>query len=297
MLWCLKSEWEVIDSPEVAAITAIGLDHTEELGDTIEKIAKTKSGIIKPGCSAVLYKQAESVTEIIRERCKETGVPLSVSEPEQVIPEKIDVFGITFRYPGFEDLLQIPLIGTYQLENVAVALKIIEALKQRGWDISEKDVKTGLQNTRWPARFEIVQKDPLFIVDGAHNPHGIRATKASIQTFFKDQKLIFLFGVMADKDYDDMLGQILPFAREVNCVTPDNPRALKAEELADVIRKKGAEAEAYLTIEEAVDSAIRKAKEQKTSVIALGSLYMIGDIKRYLKTKDKGQNAPSSNCL
>ena len=276
----------VIDSPEVAVITAIGLDHTEELGDTVEKIAKTKSGIIKPGCGAVLYKQAESVTEIIEERCRECGVSLAVTEPEHVSVENQDIFGITFRYPGYEEPLHIPLIGSYQLENVAVALKAIEVLKQRGWNIPEEAVRTGLHSTRWPGRFEIVRKDPLFVVDGAHNPHGIRATASSIRTFFKDQKLVFLFGVMADKDYDDMLDQILPMAKEVNCVTPDNPRALKAEELAEVIRKKGCEAEDFETIGEAVDSAIRKAEEAATSVIALGSLYMIGDIKRYLKTKE-----------
>ena len=274
----------VIDSPEAAVITAIGLDHTEELGDTIEKIAKTKSGIIKPGCSAVLYRQAESVMEVIREKCRETGVELFVSEPQNVNPLSMDIEGQTFSYPGYGKL-RIPLIGTYQLNNVSLALKTVEAMQKRGWNISKEAVETGLKKTKWPGRFEVILREPLMIVDGAHNPHGIRATSESLRTVFPEKKLVFLFGVMADKDYPDMLDQILPMAKEVCCVTPDNPRALPARDLAKVIEESGVKATPYDTIGEAVESVIQKAKDAKTSAVALGSLYMIGDIKTYIKNR------------
>ncbi|MBR3243909.1 MAG: bifunctional folylpolyglutamate synthase/dihydrofolate synthase [Parasporobacterium sp.] len=274
----------VIDSPEAAVITAIGLDHTEELGDTIEKIAKTKSGIIKPGCSAVLYRQAESVMEVIREKCRETGVELFVSEPQNVNPLSMDIEGQTFSYPGYGKL-RIPLIGTYQLNNVSLALKTVEAMQKRGWNISKEAVETGLKKTKWPGRFEVILREPLMIVDGAHNPHGIRATSESLRTVFPEKKLVFLFGVMADKDYPDMLDQILPMAKEVCCVTPDNPRALPAKDLAKVIEESGVKATPYDTIGEAVESVIQKAKDAKTSAVALGSLYMIGDIKTYIKNR------------
>ena len=274
----------IIDSPEAAVITAIGLDHTAELGDTIEKIAKTKAGIIKEGCSAVLYKQVDSVTDIIRDRCEEVGATLDISEPEQVEFIDMDIDGQRFNYPGYETL-QIPLIGNYQLENVALALKTVEVMRRRGWDISNEAVKEGLKKTRWPGRFEVVLRDPIFIVDGAHNPHGIRATAKSLKAVFKDQKIVFLFGVMADKDYDDMLDQILPMAREVNCVTPNNPRALAADKLAEIIRERGVTATPFETIGEAVDSVLEKAKAADTNATALGSLYMIGDIKSYIKSK------------
>lgn len=276
----------VIDSPEAAVITAIGLDHTEELGDTVEKIAKTKAGIIKPGCSAVLYRQEESVMDVIRARCEEVGASLDLSEPEQAEFLSASIEGQRFSYPGYGEL-EIPLIGSYQLRNVSTALKTVEVLRRRGWNIPDEAVASGLKNTKWPGRFEAILKDPLFIVDGAHNPHGIRATAASLSGFFQDEKLIFLFGVMADKDYPDMLDQILPLAKEVHCVTPDNPRALDAERLAQIIREKGVNAEPFKTIGEAVDSAIRKAKEEGSSIVALGSLYMIGDIKSYIKLKYK----------
>lgn len=272
----------VIDSPEAAVITAIGLDHTEELGDTIEKIAKTKAGIIKSGCSAVLYRQRESVTDIIRERCRETGAELLISEPQNVNPISMDIEGQTFSYPGY-GRLRIPLIGTYQLQNVSLALKTVEAMQKRGWKIPKEAVAAGLEKTRWPGRFEVVLRDPLMIVDGAHNPHGIRATSESLRTVFPEKKLVFLFGVMADKDYPDMLDQILPMAKEVCCVTPDNPRALKAVELAEIIEQKGVKATPFGSVAEAVDSVIQKAKEAKTAAVALGSLYMIGDIKSYMK--------------
>lgn len=276
----------VIDSPEAALVTAIGLDHTAELGDTIEAIAKTKAGIIKEGCSTVLYKQADSVTEIIRERCEEVGASLDITEPEKVEFLSLDINGQKFSYPGYGEL-EIPLIGTYQLQNVAVALKTVEVMKRRGWNIPDEAVITGLKKTKWPGRFEVILRDPVFVVDGAHNPHGVRATTESLKKVFKDEKLIFIFGVMADKDYDDMLDQILPLAKEVNCVTPDNPRALKADKLAEIIRERGIPATPYESIPEAVDSAIEKAKETDGTVTALGSLYMIGDIKSYIKSREQ----------
>ena len=274
----------VIDSPEAAVITAIGLDHTAELGDTVEKIAETKAGIIKEGCSAVLYRQADSVTDVIRNRCDALGVTLDISEPDKVVFLDMDIDGQRFSYPGYEEL-QIPLIGQYQLENVALALKTVEVLQRRGWKISKEAVISGLRKTRWPGRFEVILRDPVFVVDGAHNPHGIRATASSLKAVFKDQKLVFIFGVMADKDYPDMLGQILPLAEEVCCVTPDNSRALPADRLAETIREMGVAAVPFETIPEAVDSAIEKAKAKGASVTALGSLYMIGDIKSYMKTR------------
>ena len=167
---------------------------------------------------------------------------------------------------------------------MAVALKVIEALRDGGWKISDEAVRTGLAATKWPGRFEVINRDPLFIVDGAHNPHGIRATKESLLKIFADKKLTFIFGVMADKDYPDMLDQILPMAKEVLCVTPDNPRALPADELAKIIEEKGVTAIANETIGDAVDRAFERAAKDDV-IVALGSLYMIGDVKKYKKSK------------
>lgn len=276
----------VIDSPEVAVITAIGLDHTEELGDTIEKIAETKSGIIKEGTSVVVYDQAESVKEVINNRCKEVNAKMYISEPDKVIFRDVDIDALHFSYKDFDELT-IPLIGSYQLNNVAVALKVTEVLIEKGWNISDENIIEGLKETKWPGRFEVLRKNPAFIVDGAHNPHGIKATSESIKAVFDEQikksdKLTFIFGVMADKDYMDMLSQITPMAKEFLCVTPDNPRALKADELAKIIEGMGVKATAFESIDEAIDRALNCGN----NCIALGSLYMIGDIKKYIKNKN-----------
>lgn len=271
----------VIDSPEVAVITAIGLDHTEELGDTIEKIAATKSGIIKEDCSVVLYKQADSVQEVIEERCKQVNAKLFVSEPENVKFTGVCVDYQSFTYPGYGEL-KIPLIGGYQLQNVAVVLKVIEALRKLGYGISDKAVCNGLATTKWPGRFEVIHKDPLFIVDGGHNPHGVKATTASLKEIFKDEKLNFIFGVMADKDYMDMLNMVVPLAKRMFCNTPDNPRALPATELAKIVGDMGVEAIPCANIGEAIDKAFKAAgKDEK--IVALGSLYQVGDVKKYVR--------------
>lgn len=274
----------VIDSPEVAVIAAIGLDHTAELGDTIAAIAKTKAGIIKKGCSTVLYKQDDEIVSVIKARCEEVGASLDISEPQEVQFLDMSIHGQHFSYKDFAKL-EIPLIGRYQLDNVALALKAVEVMQRRGWNLSAEAIEAGLKTTRWPGRFEVLLKDPIFIVDGAHNPHGIRATAASLKAVFPEQKLEFVFGVMADKDYDDMLDQILPLAKEVNCVTPNNARALPAEELAKIIEERGVPAVAFATIGEAVDHALEQAKACGTCATAIGSLYMVGDIKTYIKSK------------
>ena len=271
----------VIDSPEVAVLTAIGLDHMEQLGDTIEKIATTKSKIIKPGCSAVLYKQSDEATDVIQARCEEVGADLYISEPENLDLISVDLDGQRFNWPGYGEL-SIALIGSYQLDNVSVVLKVIEVLNKKGYNLTPEAVREGLAKAYWPGRFEVVMRNPVFVVDGAHNPHGIRATAAGLKAIFNDEKLHIIFGVMADKDYNEMLDIILPFAKEVLAVTPDNSRALPADRLAEIIREKGVRAESFEQLTVSVDQAIINAGTDEV-ICAIGSLYMIGDIKKYIK--------------
>ena len=273
----------VIDSPELAIIMHIALDHTAELGNTIEEIAKTKAGIIKPGCRVVLYKQEEKAADIIRSRCEAVGAELFVSEPEELEWIDADINRQIFRSRSF-GTLAIPLIGSYQLENAAAALKAVEVLRRRGWHISTNSVTDGLESTRWPGRFEVIRHRPLFIVDGGHNVDGISAAAESLERIFKEEKIILIFGVMADKNYDEMLDRILPHASEVLCVAPNNERALPADELARAAAEKGVHAESFGSIGEAVDAAYEKAK-RVLPICAAGSLYMVGDIKKYVNEK------------
>ena len=270
----------VIDPPLLSVIMHIALDHTAWLGDTKEKIALTKSKIIKKGSRAVLYKQDESVTQIIRDRCAEVGSKLYISEPESLGLIKADLSGQAFETEDFGEIT-VPLIGKYQAENIAVVLKAAEALREAGYKIPESSVKDGLKETKWPGRFEILRKDPYFIVDGGHNPDGIRATKESLETFFKGEKIIFIFGVMADKNYEKMTDIILPVAKEVFCVAPDNERALPPVELAELINKKNVPARACKDVKEAVFLALKNSKETMP-VCATGSLYMAGEIRKLI---------------
>lgn len=279
----LLDSTNVIDAPELAIITAIGLDHVKELGGTIEAIARTKAGIIKEGCKVVVYGQDEIVEEAIKEVCKEKDAQYFSPEFDQIQLIGQGLKGQSFSYKGIKELM-IPLAGTYQLNNAAVVLKALEVLKASGLMISEEDLRKGLAETVWPGRFEVLSENPVFIIDGAHNPHGIRATKESLEKHFPHKKIVFLLGIMADKEIDEMLGVILPIAREVITVTPNNPRALPGEELAQLIIKKGIQARSCDSIGQGVEEALHTAGADGI-VCAIGSLYMIGDIRTYVKNK------------
>lgn len=270
----------VIRNHELAIITAIGLDHVKELGGTIEAIAKTKAGIIKENSDVLVYQQAEAIENIFKKVCEDKKSIYHSPDFTKTIPIKLDIMLQTFEYEN--KIYSIPLVGTYQIYNTTMVLKAIEILNNKGWNISEKATSQGLSSTKWPGRFEVLRKDPVFIVDGAHNHHGIKATAKSIRDHFKDKKIIFLIGVMADKDIDNMLAEIIPLAKEFITVAPDNQRAMPSSDLANLIREKGVKATPCLSIEEGVMEAINRAGSEGI-VCAVGSLYMIGDIRKCIK--------------
>ena len=275
----------VIPAPEAAVFCNIGLDHTQYLGDTIEKIAATKAGIIKPGCEAVLYRQTASVEEIIRQRCERLGVPLHLADFDGIRPEKAGLEGQVF---DWEELagLHLPLLGRHQLCNAAVALTAMRVLQKRGWSITEEHIRRGLAATDWPGRFQIIGHDPLFIIDGGHNPQCIRALEQNIRDYLPDRPLTVLTGVMQDKDYHCMYRGVVPYARSFITVTPDNPRSLPAGELAAYIRELGAPVTACDTIRGGVSLALEQAGPGGT-VLCYGSLYLIGDVETQLRDLKK----------
>lgn len=265
-----------IDAPEVAVITNIGLEHTEYLGNTLEEIAATKGGIIKPGCNVVCYDGAEEVTATIRNICDEKGVPFTLSDFGRITPLKGDIFdGQEFLWDG-KLKINMPLLGEYQLHNACVALHVLEALRERGYDISDDSIVNGFAKTGWPARFEVLSKEPLFILDGGHNPQCAEALASNLRLYLNGRNLACLIGVLADKDYNRMLDEVEPFIDHYYCVTPNSPRALGAKELAAVLSERGKTAKAYESISDAM-AAIKDNAEP--AVIAFGSLYMAGEIR------------------
>jgi len=243
----------VISAPLVSVICNIGLDHTEYLGNTVEEIAATKCGIIKSGSFVACYDNQPDVMEIIERTCREKGCPLYKSVDE------------TLRYP-------ISLIGPHQKKNALTALAVIHAMRDRGWEISEEAVREGLATTVWPARFEVMSKDPLFIIDGGHNPQCAKALTDSLEDYIPGQKVTFIIGILKDKDYEKVLDIVMPYGNEFITLTPDSPRALSADELAQVINKKGGRAVSASTADEAIPLAVSKG----LPVVAFGSLYLAG---------------------
>lgn len=267
----------VIDPPEAAVITRIGLDHTRELGDTVEEIAVEKAGIIKSGSSVVVYDQERSVMDVFANACLERGAGFRTASFADIRLADFSRSGQRFSYREFEDL-RLPLLGRHQLCNAAVVLECIQALRSRGAEISRQAVYEGLASVVWPARFEIVSRSPWFVVDGGHNPQCMETVRDDLLEYFPNMRRVMLLGVLADKDYEDMFSLLMPLADEFVTVTPDNPRALSAEDLAAFLRGKGKSACACATIEQGVQRAISLA-DGSTVVCAVGSLYMAGAVR------------------
>ena len=266
----------VIDCPEASVITNIGLDHTEVLGNTLEKIAEAKAGIIKGG-DAILYRCAPSVERVFEQRCEETNTRLHRAEFESIVLHECSFTGQIFDC-GERKNIELPLLGEHQLRNAAVVLKTVDALIAKGWKISEEQLREGLKAVAWPGRFELLRKSPVFFVDGGHNPQCMQALAENIRTYLPDRPLTALTGVMADKDYLDMYRPVAPYITRFVTVTPENPRALPAEKLAEVLSVFGKPVTACASVREGVEAAIAQTGADE-AVIAFGSLYMVGDIR------------------
>lgn len=267
----------IIDVPEAAVIMAMGLDHVKELGPTMADIARAKAGIIKEGGDVVIYGGNPEADPVFEEVCAQRSAKLHKADFSAIVPGPFGLDGQSFSYGAWKDL-QIPLVGVYQMRNAAVVLETVQVLRGKGWHISDAAVASGLKNTRWPARFEVLRRDPVFIVDGGHNPHGIRATAESLQRLFPGKKFTFVTGVMADKDVESILGLIVPLADQFFTVRPDNPRAMSAEELADRIRAHGRQGHS-LRERGCRRSRAVEAEGKDGVACALGSLYMSGDVR------------------
>ncbi len=270
-----------IDAPEVAVITNIGLEHTEYLGDTLEKIAATKAGIIKPGCSAVCYDGAPEVTEVIRGVCEKLGVPLRCNDFSRLTPLSETLDGQEITWDGRP--YRLALLGRHQLHNTATVMETVDSLRERGWEIPDEAVRTGLASVKWPARLEVLGRDPLFLLDGGHNPQCAEALCASLDTLLGGKKAIFIIGVLADKDYPQIMSLVMPYAEKFFCLTPHSSRALTAEHLAEYLQEQGAQAVACHDIETAIRTA-RDAAGEDGAVVSFGSLYLAGGVRTAYQT-------------
>ncbi len=263
----------VIDCPEAAVITNIGLEHTEYLGNTLTLIAEAKGGIIKSGCTAVCYDSEAETMQTLHQICLTRHAEYRISREDDLKSLSYNLCGQRFLWKGQE--YQLSLLGAHQLRNAGVVLETVSAMRAKGWQIPETAVFEGLRQVRWPARFEILWEEPLFILDGGHNPQCAEALARNLADYLPGEKLTFLVGVLADKDYRQMLDLISPFAACFICVTPDSSRALNSEDLAAVIAERGFSSAACSSIED----GIRMALDTEHPVMAFGSLYLAGHVR------------------
>lgn len=340
----------VIRAPDVAVLTPISLDHTKQLGKTVEEIALTKCGIIKRGCRVVTSVQQPEVERIIRAVCRRKRVPLTVARPDELKDQELSITGLTFSYGEYSggkdesasdnepqvlppisfskyleanaggvpeqppnegaalsktkkarpiplvkyqpikfsfeqqqlppDRMHIPLIGEHQAVNASIAIAVIKNLNKTGQSISDAVIRAGLAKTKWPGRFELLNRFPPVFLDGAHNPQGMQAAANTLKQLFPDRKVIFVTGVMADKDIEHMYDELIPLAKAFFTVAADDSgRAMSAHRLATRLKKMGAEnCHVSTSLKNAINGAYEMLGRDGVMCIT-GSLYMAGEVR------------------
>ncbi len=268
----------VIKTPCLSVITGIALDHTAYLGDTTEKIAFEKAGIIKEGVPVLYGGTDKAALDVITAVAKEKGSELIITNHDDIIIKESNLRGTLFSFKKYNDI-ELALLGTYQPRNAANVLMATDALIAQGFNIPEKAVRAGLKAAKWPARFEIISNTPLTIYDGAHNPEGIESAVESIKHYFGKEKVYAVSGVLKDKDYHKIAKELSTVADKVFTLTPDNPRALTANEYAKVLGEYGIDAVASESIDAAVTLAKREALANRRALVCLGSLYIYSQVK------------------
>ena len=267
----------IIKSSLLSVITGISLDHTAFLGDTVEKIAAEKAGIIKENGTVLFGGNSKSVEAVIKSKADDMKADYHFADKSELSIISSDLSGSTFNYLDYKEI-KLPLLGLYQPENAANVLCAIEILKSKGFTVSDEAIRKGFLAAHWPARFEIISRDPLIIFDGAHNPEGIETAVKSIKKYFGDKKVCILTGVMKDKDYNYIASKFSEISNRAFTITPQNPRALSAEEYAKVLEGVGITATSYASVAEALADAKKYAKESDTALLCLGSLYMYCEV-------------------
>lgn len=267
-----------IPAPAAALIAQLGFDHTETLGSTIEEIAAQKGGIAKPGSQLVMAEQEPAALRVVEQLCREQGCGFTVADPERLQVLSTSPEGQRLRDRTYGELL-LPLAGSHQVKNAANVLTVVEVLKGEGFAIPDRAVRQGIESTVWPARFERLSRSPDFILDGGHNPQCVQAAVQALQDYYPGKKVVFLTGMMKDKDSAAMLAKMAEVAKAFVCLHADSERAFGAQELAREIENTlGLAAYPAASAQEGCALAQRLAGEQGV-VCALGSLYLAGEIR------------------
>lgn len=277
----------VID-PIVTVITSIGLDHTNILGGTIEEIAREKGGIIKGNRPLILYPQEELALSELENIAKRKNAPIyKVHESDGKLIEivKSDDFYQKIEVKGINEVynLNLKLLGEHQILNCAVAVKAVEILFNIE-GLKLKNINKGVEDAKWIGRLEVLNKNPLIVIDGAHNIQGIKMLKKNVIKYFNYNNIYLLIGILSDKQVDDMINEIVPLSKSIIALTPHSDRAELASELKNHIEKINKNVISLDSYEEAVSKILKHAKNDDLILIT-GSLYMIGDMRKIITKK------------
>lgn len=284
----------LIKKPVCSVLTSISRDHMQFLGDTLEEIAKVKAGIIKEGCPMVSIDQAEGAMAVLKEEARRKHAPLSIVDSKKAFLLEQTTAGITFSY---EELgkVQIGLAGSYQIKNAVLAIETAKLLlENQDWtDLDDREnqsteeeknnlIRRGLQKAKWPGRFECICEEPLIYIDGAHNEEAALLLQETLENCFTNKRIIYIIGVLADKEHEKMLQIMLPLADSIYTVTPQNARAMDGEALAEEASRYHGHVQAKKTIKDAAESAIAECKSEDV-IVAFGSLSYLSELKAVIQ--------------
>ncbi|MBU5307098.1 bifunctional folylpolyglutamate synthase/dihydrofolate synthase [Clostridioides mangenotii] len=276
----------VIKESLVSVITSISLDHIGVLGDTISKIAYEKAGIIKNSGTVVVYKQEYEAEEVIREICRKKDAKYIGVDFDSIEIVRSDINTQVFNYTSstYEyKNLEMKLIGEHQIKNAILAINVIEYLNiHKKINVNIENIKTGLLDTKWPGRIEIIKEAPLFIIDGAHNLDGAKSLAKVLEKNFSDKKETLIIGMLKDKEIDSVLEVLTPYFNKVIVTYPISDRSMEVDDLKIKISNYIEDVVAIKDINDAVNLALKNANKDDV-IIAAGSLYMIGAIRTIVK--------------
>lgn len=272
--------------PIVSVITSISFDHTNLLGNSLKEIAGEKCGIIKKDIPTVVFPQYEEAKNVVLNKCKIENSRLyevNLNDVELLEIVKGDKPFQRVKIRGAKEyILNLPLLGEHQIYNLALAIKVLEVIERQGLiNLDNKSIEKSISEVKWKGRLEVLRNKPLVVIDGAHNIQGIATLKTNIEKYFNYENIYLILGILADKDVEKMVEEITPLAKKVYAVTPNSIRAELAQDLKREIIKYNRNCEVYENYEDAFNTALKEAKENDL-IIASGSLYMIGDMRKII---------------
>lgn len=276
----------IVTTTVCSIITSISMDHCRILGNKISEIAAHKAGIIKPGAPVICIEQKEDAMEPIRAAAKAADTPLYEvhrDEVRQIFSDKRE--SIVF-FREFENL-HLKMLGSCQPENAALAVQAASVLS-RSYPIEKKHIYDGIEKTRWGGRFELHSGSPDIILDGAHNPDGIRRLRESVNQMFGAVPICYVCGVLADKDYEKEIEILFGSASNVFTVTPPSPRAMKSTDLKAAIKKRFLQLKVIsFDSEDGIEKAMEAAVSQNNPVVVCGTLTILARVKEWMKCNNR----------